>query len=119
MGIIFASLLLLIFFPVGDSPGDNSIYITSAKTDIYRDIGVGNAEPFRSERIRESIFANSGQMLGGTINDGGYYLPYARIANDNVHMTQLSYYVQTRGPWANTVLNHRSTSATFMRAGCG
>lgn len=119
MAIIFASLLLLIFFPVGDNPGDSSIYIRTNKTDIYRDIGVGNAEPFRSERVRESVFANNGQMLGGTINDGGYYLPYAQLVVGNVYMTQLSYYVQTRGPWASTVLNHNSTNATFARAGCG
>ena len=119
LAIIFASLMLLIFFPVGDNPGDTSIYIQSNKTDIYKDSGVGNAEPFRSDRVRESVYTENVQMLGGTIEDGGYYLPYAKIANGNIRMTQLSYYVQTRGPWANTVLNHTSTNATFTRAGCG
>lgn len=119
LSIIFASLLLLIFFPVGDNPGNNSIYLTSAKTDMYRDIGVGEAEPFRDERVRDSVFANNVPFLGGTINDGGYYLPYAKIINGNTHMTQLSYYVQTRGPWASTVLNHPSTQSTYRAAGCG
>lgn len=119
LAIIFATLLLLIFFPVGDNPGDSSIYIQGNKADIYRDVGVGETEPFRSERVRESIYVDNGQILGGTINDGGYYLPYARIINANVHMTQLSYYVQTRGAWSNTVLNHSSTNATYKTAGCG
>ena len=119
LATIFASLLMLIFFPVGDNPGDSSIYIRSTKTDIIREVGVGETEPFRPERNRDSVFVNNGTMLGGTISEGGYYLPYARITDGNVRMTQLSYYVQTRGPWANKVINHSSTSATFMRAGCG
>lgn len=119
MAIIFASLLLLIFFPVGDNPGNNSIYLTSGKADIYRDMGVGEAEPFRDERVRDSIFASNAPVIGGTISDGGYYMPYAKIVNGNTHMTQLSYYVQTRGSWASTILNHPSTNATFKTAGCG
>jgi hypothetical protein len=118
LAIIFGSLLLLIFFPVGDNPGSSNIYITSAKANIFRDIGVGKSEPFRSERARDSIHSNA-PPLGGSVDNGGYYLPYERIVSGNIRLTQLSYYVQTRGPWANTVLNHPSTNATFAYAGCG
>gem|GEM_PF-4160165 len=119
LAIIFASLLLLIFFPVGDNPEDNIIYIQSNRANIYREAGIGETESFRSERVSEPAFAENRTMLGGTIDEGGYFLPYARIISGNVRMTQLSYFVQTRGPWANTVLNHPSTNATFKAAGCG
>jgi len=112
-------LLLLIFFPVGDNPGSNSIYLTSDKADIYSNIGVGETEPFRDERVKDSVFVNDALPLGGSVNEGGYYLPYAKIVNSNTHLTQLSYYVQTRGPWASTVLNHTSTNSTYRAAGCG
>lgn len=119
LAIVFATLLLLIFFPVGDNPGNNSIYLTSEKTDIYKDIGVSETEPFRDERVRDPVFADNTSIVDGTVDNGGYYLPYAKIINGNMHMTQLSYYVQTKGPWASTVLNHTSTNATYKAAGCG